>query len=243
MPRLRRGAVSIVTGRRRSRARRACAAALAFASLAVAAPAGAKTLRVTIAVPMPSRIDMTGLHRVLVTRMVVDKDLPEIDLNKETVSLLRRELRRKTDLQILDVEPPPLPEQPFADLLANSGYWRKLAEPHEADLVITGKVSFAVSDRSGYVTMDEISQVTGQRVRRTRFVDREGFTLNLDLVFLRGSTGTILYEDRFNGENTLPGKSNDRLTSLFTIFEQIEQDVLGIVSPKGKTAQRTLFTD
>jgi len=34
--------------------------------------------------------------------------------------------------------------------------------------------------------MDEISPVTGQRVRRTRFVEREGFTLNLSLFFLEG---------------------------------------------------------
>ena len=45
----------------------------------------------------------------------------------------------------------------------------KLAE------VLKGKAGFEVSDRSGYVQVDEISPLTGQRVRRTRFVDREGF--------------------------------------------------------------------
>ncbi len=214
-----------------------------MAMLLAAGPAFAKTLRVTIAVPMPSRIDMQGLHKALVTRFVVDKDVPEIDLNHETVGLLRRELHKKSSLDVLEVEPPPLPEQPLTDLLANSGFWRKLAESNGADLLISGKVSFEVSDRSGYVQQDEISPVTGQRVRRTRFVDREGFTLNLNLFFIRGSTGKVMYEDHFTGENTLLGKSNDRLTSLFTIFEQIEDDVMGIVSPKGKTAQRNLFTD
>ncbi len=200
-------------------------------------------MRVTIAVPMPSRLDMQGLRKILVTRFIVDKEVSEFDLNRESVALLRRELRKRTNLEILDVEPPPLPEQPLADLLANTGFWRKLAESHGADLVIAGKVSFEIADRSGYVQVDEISPVTGQRVRRTRFVDREGFNLGLRLFFIRGSTGALLYEDQFTGENTLSGKGNDRLTALFTIFEQFEDDVLGIVVPKTKTAQRNLFTD
>jgi len=35
----------------------------------------------------------------------------------------------------------------------------------------------------------------------------------------------------------------DRLASLYTMFEQFEEDVLGIVTPKTKTVQRFLFTD
>ncbi|HEX9428048.1 MAG TPA: hypothetical protein VGA64_09690 [Candidatus Polarisedimenticolia bacterium] len=205
--------------------------------------AGAKTLRATIAVPVPSRLDLQGVHRLLVTRMIVDKELPDFDLNKETIALLRSKLRKRTTFNVLDVEPPPLPEQPLPDLLANSGFWRRLAGSHEADLVIAGKISFEVADRSGYVQVDETSPVTGQRVRRTRFIDREGFTLRMNLFFFRGSTGQLLYEDHFTGENTLNGAGNDRLTALFTVFEQFEDDVLGILTPMRRTAQRTLFTD
>lgn len=221
------------------------AAVVAVILLVAGAPATiwAKTLRTTITVPVSSRLDLQGLRTILVTRLIVDKDLPDLDLNKEAVGLLRRELRKRTDLNVLDVEPPPLPEQPLPDLLANTGFWRKLAESHDADLVISGKVAFMVADRSGYVQIDEISPVTGQRVRRTRFVEREAFTLQLTLFFFRGSTGKLLYEDHFTGENTLNGAGNDRLASLFTVFEQIEDDVLGILVSTRKTAQRTLFTD
>jgi len=192
---------------------------------------------------MPARLDMTGLRKVLVTRFIVDKELPGVDLDKEIVGLLRKELRKKTNLDILDVEPPPLPEQPLKDLLANNGFWRRLGETHGADLIISGKASFEAADRSGYVTQDEISPVTGQRVRRTRFVDREGFTLDLSLFFLDGATGRLLYEDHFTGGNTLPGHGTDRLTVLYTLFEQFEEDVIGIVVPKPKSAQRYIFTE
>ena len=199
--------------------------------------------RVTISAPMPARLDMTGIRKVLVTRFIVDKELPGVDLDKEVVGILRKELRRKTNLDILDVEPPPLPEQPLKDLLANSGFWRRLGETHGADLIISGKVSFESADRSGYVTADEISPVTGQRVRRTRFVDREGFTLTLNLFFMDGATGRLLYEDQFTAENTLPGHGTDRLTALYTLFEQFEDDIVGIVVSKPRPAQRFIFTE
>ena len=199
--------------------------------------------RVTISAPMPARLDMTGIRKVLVTSFIVDKELPGVDLNKEVVAILRKELRKKTNLDILDVEPPPLPEQPLKELLANSGFWRRLGETHGADLIISGKVSFESADRSGYVTQDEISPVTGQRVRRTRFIDREGFTLTLNLFFLDGATGRLLYEDQFTAENTLPGHGTDRLSALYTLFEQIEDDIVGIVVSKPRPAQRFIFTE
>ena len=100
-----------------------------------------------------------------------------------------------------------------------------------------------MADRSGFVQVDEISPLTGQRVRRTRFVDREGFELDLHLFFIRGSTGQLLFEDRFSGQNTLNGKGNDRLTSIYSVFEQFQDSVLGIVVPTVRTAQRNLFTE
>jgi hypothetical protein len=199
--------------------------------------------RVTINAPMPARLDMTGIRKVLVTRFIVDKEVSGVDLNKEIVSLMRKELRKRTNLDVLDVEPPPLPEQPLKELLANSGFWRRLGETHAADLIIFGKVSFETADRSGYVTLDEISPVTGQRVRRTRFVDREGFTLTCSLFFMDGSTGRLLYEDQFTAENTVQGHGTDRLTALYSLFEQFEDDVVGIVVPQPRASQRVIFTE
>lgn len=234
--------------RRNGRAARRAAglgiAWLALASLPGASPAFAGgPLRVTINVPTPARIDMQGLRKVLVTSFVVEKELSDVDLNREMVTLLRRELRKKSPLEVLDVDAPPLPEQPFKDLLANTGFWRRLAEEHGADLLISGTVGMTAADRSGFVTRDEISPLTGQRVRRTVFVDREALALALHLFFVSGRTGQVLFEDRFTSESTLPGRSNDRLTALYSLFEHFEDDVLGIVVPRTRTAQRYLFTD
>jgi hypothetical protein len=110
----------------RGAGRRVTAAALAALVLAAQTAAWAGDVaKVTIAAPMPARLDMTGLRKILVTSFLVDKEISGVDLNKEIVGLLRKELRKKTSLDILDVEPPPLPEQPLKDLLANSGFWAR----------------------------------------------------------------------------------------------------------------------
>ena len=202
-----------------------------------------KVTKITLMVPTHERIDMTGLRRVLVTRMVIDEEPPELDLNKELVGVLRRDLRSRTSLLVHDGDPPPLPEQPIRDLLANTGFWRRLAERHEADLVLSGEAGFKTADRSGYVQVDEINPMTGQRVRRSRFVSREAFLLDLHLFFLKGETGELLYEDHFSGEHTYDGGGFDRLSALFDLFDQMAGDIRGIVSPGVRSLPRFIFEE
>jgi len=222
----------------------AARAAVALIAMALfAAPATAGELLVTLTVPMPEVIDMAGIQKILVTRFVIDQEVPDLDLNREVVNGLRRELKRRTNLEILDVEPPPLPEQPLGDLVANTGFWQRLASRYGADMVITGRAAFVVSDRSGFVQVDEISPITGQRIRTTRFVDREAFTLDMNLFFLRGSTGTLLYENQFAADETYTGLFNDELSGVHTLFERLEDDIVGIIVPRPRTVQRVLFTD
>ena len=231
------------TGRPRHRAAGRNAAVLLLAASLIGAPISAGEMRVTLTVPMPEVLDMTGIRKVLVTRFIIDQEVPDFDLNREIVNGLRRELSMRTKLEILDVEPPPLPEQPLRDLIANTGFWQRLASRYGADIVIAGRAAFLVTDRSGFVQVDEISPVTGQRVRRSRFIDREAFTLDMNLFFLRGSSGTLLYEDQFAADETYIGMFNDELTGVHTLFERLEDDIVGIIVPRPRTVQRILFTD
>jgi hypothetical protein len=60
---------------------------------------------------------------------------------------------------------------------------------------------------------------------------------------IRGATGALLYEDHFTGENTVVGRASDRLSGLYGLFEQMEGEIMGIVAPKAKVAQRFLFEE
>jgi len=211
--------------------------------LLAAGAVAAGTLQVQVALPLPERIDMTGIDTILVTRLVLLTDNPSVDLNREMVGLMKRELRKKSRLQVLDVEPPPLPEQSLDELTANAPFWRDMGEKYGADLILTGSLGYRVTDRSGFVQEDFISPTTGQRIRRTRFVDREGFEMQLHLYFIRGRSGALVYDDRFSQDTTVDGRGNDPLSALFSMFDNIESDVLGIVAPKDRKETRTLFTD
>ena len=216
--------------------------ALAAAFLA-AAPAMAGTSQVQVELPVPERIDMAGIESLLVTRLVLLNDNPKVDLNREMTALLRKEFRKKTPLRVVDVEPPPLPEQSLDELVRNAPFWRDMGEKFGADLILTASLQYEISDRSGFVQEDIISPVTGQRVRRSRYADREGFEMKIHLYFLKGRTGELVYDDTFREDTTVEGRGNDPLAVLFGMFEHIEPDVLGIVSPRHKVESRTLFTD
>lgn len=230
--------------RRQDRAAGFLAAALCAATLAVpAALAKSDVVKVTLMVPQPAKVDMIGLRRVLVTQMIVDEEVPDFDLSHELVGVLRHDLKEKAGLEMIEVEPPALPEQPIRDLLANTGFWHRMAETYHADLIIAGEASFKTADRSGYVQTDEISPLTGQRVRRTRFVDREAFILDLRLFIVRGAGGDLAWEDHFSGDKTYNGKGYDRLSGLFDMYEQMGDDIRSIVAPRERQVQRILFNE
>jgi len=201
------------------------------------------TVKVRVVLPLPERIDMRGIQTILLTSMVLSTDNPRLNLNREMIRLIKRELRKNTQLEVLDVEPPPLPEQPLAELVANKIFWKEMAEKYAADLILTGSLGYLIEDRSSFVQQDYISPSTGQRVRRTRYADREGFDLDLHLYFLRGASGKLVYDDRFSAESTFNGKGNDALSVLHGMFGSIEAEVIGIVSPKLKTESRILFKE
>jgi hypothetical protein len=203
----------------------------------------AGTVEVKVTLVLPERIEMTGIDNVLVTRLVLLTDNPKVDLNREMTGLLKRELRKKTPLQVLDVEPPPLPEQSLEELTADAPFWKEMGDKYGADLILTGSLGYDITDRSGFVQEDFISPVTGQRIRRTRFADREGFEMHLHLYFLKGRSGKLVYDDKFSEDTTMEGRGNDPLTALFAMFEHIESDVMGIIAHKEKTETRTLFTE
>ena len=207
------------------------------------AGARAGTVQVQVTLPVPERVDMTGIDSILVTRVVLMNDNPKVDINRETVSHLRREMKKQTHLHVLDVEAPPLPEQPLDELSRNAEFWKDMSSKYGADMILASSLKYEITDRSSFVTEDVISPVTGQRVRRTRYADREGFEMQFHVYFLRGRDGALLYDDTFSEDTTLDGKGNDPLTALFTMFDHIQPELFGIISSNQKVESRILFTE
>jgi hypothetical protein len=209
--------------------------------LAPGAAGASGVLSVPVKVPVAEKLDMRGVRRVLVASFI-QSEHPSIRLRDEIVGVLRANLRRHTGLEVVESAPPELPAQNLDMLLKNASFWRSIAERQEADMVISGVVKFESFDRSGYVQEDYISPLTGERKRRTRFAEREGFTLELSLYFFRGSTGELIYEDSFSEDSIQEGRAADHLSVFFDLTARLSPEILGIVSPRHREEQRYLFT-
>ena len=164
-------------------------------------------------------------------------------MSVEVNTSLRNLLQKKTGFEVLDVEALPLPEQTIEDVLRNSDYWKRLAARFNADLIVAGTVDFGSTDQSGFVQEDVVSELTGQRMRRSRWVEREAFKLDLGIFFFRGASGELLYEDHFIEDMAFEGKLNDDLTVLHQVFDRMSEGIRGIVTTRPRVEMRHLFTE
>jgi len=85
--------------------------------------------------------------------------------------------------------------------------------------------------------------VTGQKVRRTRFAEREEYGLEANLWFFKGANGAFLYEDTFHDRQVYEGKSNDALQIFYNLAERLTPDLVGVVAPQKRTEVRYLFEE
>ena len=223
---------------------RAAAILSALLAFAMGAPSGLAggTVEVGVELPVPARINTTHVKTILVTQFIASEHA-SVEVGKEFVRFVRRELHKGTTFEILDVEPPALPEQPIEDLLKNDVFWKHLGEEYGADLIVSGRVVFTTADRSAFVTEDVISPVTGQKVRRTRFAEREEYALEANLWFFKGANGAFLYEDTFRDRQVYEGKSNDALQIFFSLAERLTPDLVGVVAPQKRTETRFIFDE
>lgn len=196
---------------------------------------------VSVGLPVPPSLALDGIDTLLVASFLT-ADSALIDTNRDLVRYLRGEFRKSTELEVLEVNPPPaIPEQTIEDLLANAEFWRELSETHGADLIVSGVVRFDREDYSGFRDVDTISERTGQKIRQTRFVEQEKFTYSLDVFFMDGPTGTLLFRDRVDQALLFAGAMNDPITAFYEMSDQIANDVLSVVVHRRRQEPRYVF--
>jgi hypothetical protein len=202
---------------------------------------GPKSIQVTVKLPLPPRLDVSGMSSLLVVSFLTEEtDL--LSTNRETVRFLRSEFRKRGPLQVLDVTPPPaVPEMRLEDLIANRDFWQHLGREYGPDLIVSGKIRFSREDASGFQETDVIDSYTGQKVRRTRFVEQEMFIYDVTVLFMDAKTGGLLHRDQFRRRALFRGMSNDPLTAFFELSNLIAGDVLSTLIPRTRVDTRVIF--
>lgn len=200
-----------------------------------------KTRRVELALPVPPRLDTTGYGTLLVASFLTD-DQQYLDIDREIVRYVRSKLRKDPELELLDVTPAPaVPEQTVEQLIANSEFWKYLGREYGADIVVSGVVDFSRRDHSGFREVDRYDPRTGQKVRRTEFVEQERFACVVDVLFFSGSEGTLLFRDRLQRAAVYVGTANDPVTAFHDLTESLTPELMAIVEPRTRLDSRTLF--
>jgi len=134
-----------------------------------------------------------------------------------------------------------VPEQLFSDLIANREFWKYLGREYGADVIVSGVMLYDRRDASGFRDVDVVSPTTGQKVRQSQFVEEERFGYELDIIFVDGATGELLFRDRLQRSARFRGTQNDPITAFYELSESIAPDLLAIVKPRSREDVRFVF--
>lgn len=217
-------------------------ATLLAAALAAAPATAAGWEEVALDVVLAPRVETQPGERVLVA-MFRANDHERIDLGLEMARWARRELARNTDLEVIDVPPPPIPEQRPEKLAVNDVFWKRLGEDFRADLIVSGVIDFRIEDQSGFITKDYEDPVTLQTVRRTVYTERRGFKLKVELFVLKGDNGALLLADTWTEERVLDGTAAEDLQMFYDSLEMARDDQRSVFLPVTVREPRFLWLE
>ena len=215
---------------------------VATAAALAAAPASAGWKEIQIEISVPARVKTTGEEKVLVP-LFRSNTGERVDAGLEIARWARRVIAREAKLTVLDVPPPAIPEQRPEQLAVNDAFWRRLGEDFKADLIVAGVAEFKVEDRSGFVTEDFTSPVTGQTVRRSRFADRRGYRLRIEIFFLNGDNGALLHTDAWSEEMLVEGAGGDDLSRLYELLEGMAAPLHATLSASTAVEPRFIWVE
>jgi hypothetical protein len=152
--------------------------------------------------------------------------------------------------------PPPQPaadgsltdETQFAaqeKVFADREYWKKIGEEFQQPLIVTGTVLFRPQTRSGFVQRErETFDSLGRRVvqpERT-YMERKGFILRPNFIFIDGRTGETLHSETFREEILYnSNQTTPALSSFFELMDRLLPSFLNTLSSQRVRGSRVLL--
>ena len=240
----------------RSRSRGALAAglsaALAFGLWLPPSTASAGVAQVRLRLPLRPRLPLRGNERVALAPFLLvteadkarDKRLANVDIQGEFRRFLRKQMEKKTKLEI--VETPAdvkLPTQSLAELGRATEFWKSVGAGTGAEIIVSGSLEFRVEDRSGYKTEEYVSPVNQQTYYRQVYVEQTGFVFDIVVLVMDGRSGEKLLQDEFKDFRQFGGRKADELQGLFENLFSLENQILNLFVAREREADRYLFTD
>ncbi|MEP6768788.1 MAG: hypothetical protein ABJC61_08970 [Acidobacteriota bacterium] len=231
------------------------AAALALAlliPLSSAAPVFAGVSQVRLKLPLKPRLPLRGNEKIALAPFLLvqdaerskDKRLQNVDLQGEFHRFLKKQIDKKTKLEVIETPPEmKLPTQNLAELGRAAEFWRSVGTATGAEIVVSGSLEFRVEDRSGYKTEEYNSPINGQTYYRQVYVEQTGFVFDIVFVVFDGRTGEKILQDEFKDFRQTGGRRADELQGLFENLFSLENQILNLFVAREREADRYIFTD
>jgi hypothetical protein len=226
-------------------------------------------VEVPVETPLQSKLDVSSFRRVLIAGFASEPGEADIDISAETVRLLQNQLRSSGKMKVLEPDRPPLQEaverardrlgegdkltRPDREqlrleadrLLQDAEFWRRVGEEFQGPLIVTGRIGFESQNRSGFQNDERIvrdARNQPRMVRDNRYVERKGFTLSADFVFIDGRSGQTLHKEKFTEEVLYSeDQKTSALSSYFELMDRLLPNFLGVIAPQKIRGTRILL--
>ena len=220
--------------------------------LLAASPAFGGVTQVRLRLPLKPRLPLRGNEKIALAPFLIvtevekarDKRLANVDLQGEFHRFLKRQVEKKTKLEV--VETPPdlkLPTQNLTELARSTEFWQSVGTTTGAEIIVSGSLEFKVEDRSGYKTEEYVSPINGQTYYRQVYVEQTGFVFDIVFLVFDGRSGEKLLQDEFKDFRQTGDQRSDELQGLFENLFSLENQILNLFVAREREADRYIFTD
>ena len=226
-------------------------AGAAFLGLILAvSPLLAGVSQVRLKLPLKPRLPLRGNEKIALAPFLVvteadkskDKRLQNVDLQAEFHRFLKKQVERKTKLEVTETDVK-LPTQNLSELGRAAEFWKGVGASTGAEIVVSGSLEFRVEDRSGYKTEEYVSPINNQTYYRQVYVEQTGFVFDIVFLVFDGRTGEKILQDEFKDFRQTGGRRADELQGLFENLFSLENQILNLFVAREREADRYIFTD
>ena len=120
-----------------------------------------------------------------------------------------------------------------------------MGEEYQNPLIVAGRLDFQSQNRSGFQPEERVVRDAGGQptlVRGNRYMERKGYTLSADFLFIDGRTGETLHKEKFTEEVLYSeDQSVSALSSYFELMDRLLPNVLGVISTQRIRGTRVLL--
>lgn len=203
---------------------------------------GGASYLVTVQHPMKERIP-PGKYRSILVAGFLSEGEQKLNLNFETVKYLRTELRKNTPYKVIEEKPIEIPSARIEELSSDNDFWKSLATQAKAELIMWGRVNYTSEAGSELKEVRYRHPVSGRIITATRLVDKTEFKVELDLYFSDGSSGELVYGDKYSQTIPYLKRPSADLPIFFSLMNRILPNILGVLIPRETLETRYILSD